>query len=63
MIIIMVRVGADRLFCTVGCHPTRSLAFEQTEGLTPERYLEQLLKVIRENRSKVAAVGECGLGE
>lgn len=50
----------DRLFCTVGCHPTRCMEFE-TEGRTAEQYLEGLKGVIQKGGSKIVAVGECGL--
>ena len=51
-------------YATVGCHPTRSAQFDQFPS-GPERYLEQLDKLIAANLSgkgRVVAVGECGLG-
>jgi len=49
----------DRLFCTVGVHPTRASQFEGRE----EKYLADLLKVAQEGMKlgKVVAIGECGL--
>ncbi|KAK9881417.1 hypothetical protein WA026_016307 [Henosepilachna vigintioctopunctata] len=49
----------DRLFCTVGCHPTRCTEFEEAES--PSVYLESLKNVISEGKNKVVAIGECGL--
>lgn len=51
---------AERLFCTVGCHPTRCLEFE-AEGRTAEEYLDGLRSVVRKGGEKVVAIGECGL--
>ena len=51
-------------YATVGCHPTRSAQFDQFRG-GPEKYLEELDKVIAANLTglgRVVAVGECGLG-
>ncbi|XP_055837070.1 deoxyribonuclease TATDN1 [Episyrphus balteatus] len=47
----------DRLFTTIGCHPTRCNEFVSN----PEEYYNNLCTKIKENSSKVIAVGECGL--
>ena len=53
----------DKLYCTVGCHPTRCLEFEETEGITAEDYFHKLLSLCQTHaKSKVVAIGECGLG-
>ncbi|CAG9804555.1 unnamed protein product [Chironomus riparius] len=46
----------DRLFCTVGCHPTRCGEF-----LLDLEYFNKLDQHIEENKSKVVAIGEIGL--
>lgn len=49
----------ERLYCTVGVHPTRCNEFE-TKG-DPENHLNVLKHFINENKEKVVAVGELGL--
>lgn len=51
---------SDRLFITMGCHPTRCGQFE-TSPDGPDGYLKRLGEQIELNRSKVVALGECGL--
>lgn len=46
----------DRLYATVGCHPTRCNEFVESEI----GYLESLQKLVRAE-NKVVAIGECGL--
>lgn len=41
----------------MGCHPTRCREYEAD----PDGYYNKLCKYIDENRSKVVAIGECGL--
>lgn len=50
-----------RLYATVGVHPTRCAEFE-SEAYTADEHMEKLLRLIIENREKVVAIGECGLG-
>lgn len=47
----------ERLYITMGCHPTRCGEFLQN----PEKYYEDLRSKISANPSKVVAIGECGL--
>ncbi|KAI5710435.1 hypothetical protein M8J76_013716 [Diaphorina citri] len=47
----------ERLYSTVGCHPTRCSEFEND----PEGYLQSLDKIIKEGGKKVVAFGEFGL--
>lgn len=45
------------LFSTVGCHPTRCMEIDND----PCGYLDQLLKLAKNNHEKVVAIGEIGL--
>ena len=58
-----VSISVARLFTTVGVHPTRCGEFEVPEAGSPEEHLDRLLCLAAENRDKVVAIGECGLGK
>lgn len=59
-----------KLFCTAGCHPTRSAQFDKHPG-GAEVYLKELDELIGKNirasgtegRRVIVAIGECGLGK
>lgn len=47
----------DRLYITMGCHPTRCKEFKAD----PTGYYDKLCQNIEQNRTKIVAIGECGL--
>ena len=58
-----VNLSTAHLFTTVGVHPTRCGEFETPETVSPRDHLDRLLRLVMENREKVIAIGECGLGK
>lgn len=53
-------IKGNNLFCTAGCHPTRALEVEQyASGVSA--YMDALADRIVAHKSKVVAIGECGL--
>ncbi|XP_044766607.1 putative deoxyribonuclease TATDN1 [Coccinella septempunctata] len=48
----------NRLFATVGCHPTRCCEFDE---LDQSNYFQHMKELIETNRNKVVALGEFGL--
>lgn len=53
---------ADRLYCTIGVHPTRCKEIEDSSQ-GPEAYWDALRVLLKAHAAddKVVAVGECGL--
>lgn len=60
---MVVYIPVAHLFTTVGVHPTRCGEFEGPKVSSAKQHLDQLLQLVTENRGKVVAIGECGLGE
>ncbi|XP_065190528.1 deoxyribonuclease TATDN1-like [Sycon ciliatum] len=49
----------ERLYSTVGCHPTRCGEFDKASS--PQQYLDDMRALIRDGGEKVVALGELGL--
>ncbi|XP_076085522.1 deoxyribonuclease TATDN1-like [Mytilus galloprovincialis] len=49
----------ENLYTTSGCHPTRCTEFEKSGD--PEKYLSDLIQVVKDNPDKIVAIGELGL--
>lgn len=49
----------DKLYTTVGVHPTRCEEFDKASS--PQAHLDQLKEFINKNKEKVVAIGELGL--
>ena len=52
---------SDMLYTTIGCHPTRCSEFEKNGD--PDGYMNKLLDIAAQNKDKIVAVGELGLGK
>lgn len=48
------------LFCTVGCHPTNCGEMEAEDAAV---YVQRLVQLVADQRQKVVALGEFGLGK
>ncbi|KAE8255218.1 hypothetical protein A4X13_0g3109 [Tilletia indica] len=48
------------IFCTIGCHPTRSTELDKHPGGV-EGFTKNLVELVKQGGNKVVALGECGL--